>query len=177
MSIQKQKNKHLASFERITRKYINTTIRQQIKLTHPYGDVEITFTAIPYFYFKQIVRNWEEYIPQRRKSGCIDYYETCDEASFRRSFPKLHLTKHVSSEMTMKLTVGKNAPVRAIYHRKNRILYLSFWYELYPYPEIWYPTYKKRAGGSSNSLGKQCWKQKVKNVKVKVVTSYTKSAD
>lgn len=176
-TIQRQNNKHLNSFERTTRKHINKTIQQQIKLTHPYGDVDVVLTAIPYFYFKRIIQHWEEYIPQRKKPGCIDYYQTYNESCFRKSFPKLHLTKKVSQVLKMKLTVGRNAPVRIIYHRKQRMMYLCFWYEPYPYPELWYPTYRNRTRTLANSLGKQCWKMKKKKTRRKVVMTRTESAD
>jgi hypothetical protein len=137
--------------EQLLRERIKDNIERKITKYHGYGDLEIRVDGVPKYFWRRLTKHWEDYIPQRRRKGFQEYKKTHRSAVFVESFSRVRLTKRVGVDQNMKITIGKRAAARAIYNYLDNRMALTFWYEPFPFPLGWIPSYR----GNSNK-GRNC---------------------
>jgi hypothetical protein len=134
-------NKKIA-LEKALQNTIGLQVQKKVTRYHVLTGTEVTITSIPILLWKKMMSNWETYIPKRRKSHYEEYKKTWSSQRFFRSFPGVRQDKIISSNLTMRIVVSPKAPARAIYNIRTATMVLTFWYEPYPFPMGWYPTYR-----------------------------------
>jgi hypothetical protein len=137
--------------ELLLRERIRDNIERKISKYHGYGDLEVRIDGVPKYFWRGLTKHWEDYIPQRRRKGFEEYKKTHRSAVFVRSFSRVRLTKTVGVDQIMKITIGRRAAARAIYNCWDSRMVLTFWYEPFPFPLGWIPSYR----GNSNK-GRNC---------------------
>lgn len=142
--------------------HIARSIKQRVRKYHSIGDLELVIPAIAPYLWRKMMRSWQDYIPQRRRTGFYHYKKTHNTTIFLASFPGTELEKQVAVDMRMRITLGTKVAARAMYNRKDRKMILNFYYEPYPFPMNWFPMFRK---GTSPAKGqfmhKKCWLEKV----------------
>ena len=138
----KRQHKRRITWEKQLYKYISTNIYKKISKYHEVRDVVVHIPGVPKYMWKRMMKHWEEYIPQRRKAGYYEYRKTHQSAVFLSSFPGTQLDKQVTVEQTMRITIGSKVAARACYDDSNHQMIISFYYEPYPFPLYWIPTFK-----------------------------------
>ena len=146
----KRVKKQKLSLERSVYANIRKEIERKIRSYHCFSDVEVVIVNVPRYLWRKLMKGWEEYTPTKRKQHFTGYRKTHKAATFQKSFKGVKMVKKVSTHLDMKITIGQRAPARVIYNEEENIMIISFWYEPFPFPLGWLPTYR----GSENPKGK-----------------------
>jgi hypothetical protein len=155
--------KRKAAGEQALYGHIAKSIKQKVRRYHSIGDLEVVITAVAPYMWRQLMRGWREYVPQRRRPGYYVYRKTHSATVFLESFPGTQLDKLVAVHLVMRITIGEKVAARAMYNRQERKMVLNFYYQPFPFPAYWFPTFK---AGSKPARGqfkhKKCWLDKEK---------------
>ena len=130
------------ALEKAIQQTIASQIQRKISSYHVIAGLEIEIPSVPMFMWEKMMQHWVTYTPKRRKTHFIEYKKTLKGKEFFASFPKVQQDKIVAPGTTMRITVSQQAPARAIYDVQGERIVLTFWYEPFPFPKGWYPTYK-----------------------------------
>ena len=138
----KKQQKRTTTWEKQLYKYTSEHIHKKVCKYHEVRDVVVHIPGVPRYMWKRMMKHWEDYIPQRKKSGYVEYRKTHQAAKFLASFPGTKLNKQVTEEQVMRITIGSKVAARACYDGTNHQMIISFYYEPYPFPLHWVPMFK-----------------------------------
>ena len=116
-------------------------IHAHITRYHTYGDLEVVVTGMPIHMWKRTVKHWQSYVPCQKRKGYEEYKKTHSAQVFLDSFSGVQLTKKVTSGHIMKITIEQVSPVQAMYSSRYQKMVLTYWYEPFPFPLGWIPSY------------------------------------
>jgi hypothetical protein len=136
--------KRTTSWETQLYKYISNNIQKKVSKYHEVRDVMVHISTVPTYMWNRMMKHWENYTPQRKKSGYSEYKKTHQAAVFLATFPGTVLDKLVTAEQVMRITIGAKVAARALYDEKEHAMILSFYYEPYPFPPHWIPMFKTK---------------------------------
>ena len=130
------------ALEQAVQQTIASQIQHRVSKYHVLSGLEVEISSIPFFLWTKMMKHWVVYIPKRRKSHFDIYKQTWSGKAFFGSFSKVWKDRMVAPGVTMRITISKQAPAMAMYDSKGERMILTFWYEPFPFPIGWYPTYK-----------------------------------
>lgn len=132
----------MKGWEGATRRLLAKQIMAKVTRYHEYSDLEVVMKGIPKYFWKRLMRNWENYVPKRKRKGFDHYKKTHSSQQFLKAFPGVTLDKQVTLEQVMRITIGKKSAARVIYSTAEQKMVITYWYEPYPFPMGWFPLFK-----------------------------------
>lgn len=148
------------ALERALQQTIASQIQRKISKYHVLAGLEIEVGSVPAFLWSKMMRGWISYVPKRKKSHFQEYKKTQLSRKFFKSFPMVRRDKTVAPDLVMRITVSAQAVARAMYDFQGERMILTFWYEPFPFPQGWYPTYKCCTNSCKTKPKKSYWVEK-----------------
>jgi hypothetical protein len=152
-----QHQKH--AFEKALQKSIAQKITKKVTLYYTYADLEVRIEGVPSYYWRKMMRHWEDYAPKRKRAGFHRYKKTEHRHVFFGSFPLVKMDKALQDGKVMRITISSKALARALYDENNGRM-VTFWYEPFPFPEAWFPSFRGKKTAVAECKKKCYWEEK-----------------
>lgn len=155
----KQEKHRKVAFEKALQQNIAQKIKKKITLYYTYSDLEVRIEGVPRYYWRKIMKHWENYTPKRKRAGFDRYKRTEHRHVFFESFPLVQRDKEIHGK-TMRITISPKAVARALYNENSSQMVLTFWYEPFPFPQGWFPSYKGKKAPKTECKKRCYWEEK-----------------